>query len=260
MLAILRAAWQLVTEGRIVYGITTGFGAFKDRLIPPEQTRELQRNIIMSHAVGVGEPFPTPVVRAMMLVRANALAKGHSGIRPETLALLLRMLEVGVHPIVPLQGSLGASGDLAPLAHMALVMIGEGEAEFGGRRTAGGEALARAGLAPVTLEAKEGLALTNGTALMTALGCLAVIEAENVAAVADIAGALSLEALHGTLWAFDERVHALRPHPRQVDCAARMRRLLRGSTFVRPAEGNQLEMICELGGSSGGEGERCCET
>ncbi|MCX7671213.1 MAG: histidine ammonia-lyase, partial [Anaerolineae bacterium] len=182
------------------------------------------------------EPFPAPVVRAMMLVRANALAKGYSGIRPEVLDLLLRMLEAGVHPIVPIQGSLGASGDLAPLAHMALVMIGLGEAEYRGRRMAGGEALARAGLAPVTLEAKEGLALTNGTALMTALGCLAVIEAENAAAVADIAGALSLEALHGTLWAFDERIHAVRPHPRQSDCAHFMRRLLRGSTFVRPAD------------------------
>lgn len=231
-----QAVEQFVAEGRIVYGITTGFGAFKDRLIPADQVRELQRNIIMSHAVGVGEPFPTPVVRAMMLVRANALAKGHSGIRPQTLDLLLRMIERGVHPIVPIQGSLGASGDLAPLAHMALVMIGQGEAEFAGRRMAGGEALARAGLAPTTLEAKEGLALTNGTALMTALGCLAVIEAENVAAVADIAGALSLEALRGTLWAFDERLHAVRPHPRQADCAACMRRLLHGSTFVRPAD------------------------
>ncbi len=231
-----RAVEQFVAEGRIVYGITTGFGAFKDRLIPPDQVRELQRNIIMSHAVGVGEPFPTPVVRAMMLIRANALAKGHSGIRPETLDLLLQMLERGVHPIVPIQGSLGASGDLAPLAHMALVMIGLGEAEYQGQRMPGGAALARAGLSPVTLEAKEGLALTNGTALMTALGCLAVIEAENAALVADIAGALSLEALHGTLWAFDERIHAVRPHPRQIDCARFMRRLLAGSTFVRPAD------------------------
>ncbi len=230
-----QAVEQFVAEGRIVYGITTGFGAFKDRLIPPEQVRELQRNIIMSHAVGVGAPFPTSVVRAMMLIRANALAKGHSGIRREVLEMLLRMLERGVHPIVPLQGSLGASGDLAPLAHMALVMIGLGEAEYAGKRLPGGEALARAGLTPVTLEAKEGLALTNGTALMAALGCLAVIEAENVAAVADIAGALSLEALHGTLWAFDERLHAVRPHPRQTDCASCMRRLLAGSTFARPA-------------------------
>ncbi|MEJ5200257.1 MAG: histidine ammonia-lyase, partial [Anaerolineae bacterium] len=231
-----QAVDQFVAEGRIVYGITTGFGAFKDKLIPPDQVRELQRNILMSHAVGVGEPFPTSVVRAMMLIRANALAKGYSGIRSQVLDLLLRMLERGVHPIVPIQGSLGASGDLAPLAHMALVMIGLGEAEYRGRRMPGDEALARAGLAPVTLEAKEGLALTNGTALMTALGCLAVIEAENAAAVADIAGALSLEALHGTLWAFDERIHAVRPHPRQIDCARFMRRLLRGSTFVRPAD------------------------
>ena len=178
-----------MAEGRVVYGITTGFGAFKDKLIPPDQARELQRNIIMSHAVGVGAPFPTAVVRAMMLIRANALAKGYSGIRPEVLRLLLSMIERGVHPIVPLQGSLGASGDLAPLAHMALVMIGLGEAEFGGKRMSGGAALARADLAPVELAAKEGLALTNGTALMAALGCLAVIEAENAAAVADIAGA-----------------------------------------------------------------------
>ncbi len=231
-----QAVERFVAEGRVVYGITTGFGAFKDRLIPSDQVRELQRNIIMSHAVGVGAPFPTSVVRAMMLIRANALAKGHSGIRPEVLRLLLHMIERGVHPIVPQQGSLGASGDLAPLAHVALVMIGLGEAEFGGKRMAGAEALAQAGLAPVELQAKEGLALTNGTALMAALGCLAVIEAENVAAVADIAGALSLEALHGTLWAFDERLHAVRPHPRQADCAGHMRRLLKNSTFVRPAE------------------------
>ena len=143
-----QAVEQFVAEGRVVYGITTGFGAFKDKLIPPDQARELQRNIIMSHAVGVGAPFPTAVVRAMMLIRANALAKGYSGIRLEVLRLLLSMIERGVHPIVPLQGSLGASGDLAPLAHMALVMIGLGEAEFGGERMSGGDALARAGLAP----------------------------------------------------------------------------------------------------------------
>ena len=208
-----QAVEYFVAEGRVVYGITTGFGAFKDKLIPADQVLELQRNIVMSHAVGVGVPFPTSVVRAMMLIRANTLAKGHSGIRPQTLDLLLRMIEAGVHPIVPMQGSLGASGDLAPLAHVALVLIGLGEAEFGGVRLPGAEALAQAGLAPVVLEAKEGLALTNGTALMAALGCLAVIEAENAAAVADIAGALSLEALHGTVWAFDARLHAARPHP-----------------------------------------------
>ena len=230
------AVEQFVAEGRIVYGITTGFGAFKDRLIPPDEVRQLQRNIVMSHAVGVGAPLETAAVRAMMIIRANTLAKGHSGIRGETLSLLLRMLERGVHPVVPRQGSLGASGDLAPLAHIALVMIGLGEAEYGGQVLPGGEALARAGLVPVDLAAKEGLALTNGTALMAGLGVLAVAEAENLAAVADIAGALSLEALHGTLWAFDARVHAVRPHPRQVENAARMRQLLAGSSFVRPPD------------------------
>jgi histidine ammonia-lyase len=227
---------RFLAEGRVVYGITTGFGALKDKLIPLDQVRDLQRNIIMSHAVGVGLAFEAPVVRAMMLIRANTLAKGYSGIRPETLDLLLRMLERGVHPAVPCQGSLGASGDLAPLAHIALVMIGKGEAEYKGEVIAGAEALNQAGLSPVELAAKEGLALTNGTALMAALGALAVVEAENAAAVADLAGALSLEALHGTLWAFDPRLHAVRPHPRQIDCAAQMRRLLEGSTFVRPPD------------------------
>jgi histidine ammonia-lyase len=234
--AAREAVDRFVAEGRIVYGITTGFGAFKDRLIPLEQVRELQRNIVMSHAVGVGEPLGTAVVRAMMLIRANTLAKGHSGIRLSILRLLLDMLERGVHPIVPCQGSLGASGDLAPLAHIALVIIGLGEAELGGQRLPGAEALSRAGLHPVTLEAKEGLALTNGTALMAALGCLAVVEAENVSLAAEVAGALSLEALYGTLWAFDPRLHAARPHPRQIDSAANMRRLLGGSTFVRPPD------------------------
>ena len=227
------AVEQFVAEGRIIYGITTGFGAFKDRFIPADQVRELQRNIVMSHSVGVGEPFETPIVRAMMLIRANTLAKGHSGIRLEVLTLLLRMLEAGVHPIVPMQGSLGASGDLAPLAHVALTMIGLGEAEFGGQRISGAEALAAAGLAPVDLAAKEGLALTNGTALMSALGSLAVVEAENIALAANVAGALSLEALNGTLWAFDPRIHAARPHPRQVEAACCMRGLLEGSTFLR---------------------------
>jgi histidine ammonia-lyase len=230
------AVEQFVAEKRVVYGITTGFGAFKDRVIPKEQVRELQRNIVMSHAVGMGGPFDAAIVRAMMLIRANTLAKGHSGIRLSTLLLLLRMIERGVHPIVPVQGSLGASGDLAPLAHIALVMIGLGEAEYHGKRLPGAAALAAAGLEPVELAAKEGLALTNGTALMAALGCLAVVEAENVALCATAAGALSLEALNGTLWAFDPRIHAARPHPRQVDIAELMQQLLAGSSFVRPPE------------------------
>jgi histidine ammonia-lyase len=228
-----QAVETFIGQRRVVYGITTGFGAFCNRVIDPEQTAQLQRNIVMSHAVGVGRPLEAPVVRAMMLIRANTLAKGHSGCREAVIDLLLRMLERGVHPVIPRQGSLGASGDLAPLAHMALVLIGLGEAEFSGQVVPGAAAMAAAGLAPLELQAKEGLALTNGTTLMAALGALAVVEAENAAAVADIAGCLSLEALHGTPAAFDARLQAVRPHPRAVECAATLRRLLDGSTFVR---------------------------
>ncbi len=231
-----QAVEEFVAQRRVVYGITTGFGAFCNRVIDPEQTAQLQRNIVMSHAVGVGRPLETPVVRAMMLIRANTLAKGHSGCRQAVIDLLLRMLERGVHPVIPRQGSLGASGDLAPLAHMALTLIGLGEAEVDGQILPGGAALDAAGLAPVELQAKEGLALTNGTTLMAALGALAVVEAENVAAVADIAGCLSLEALHGTPTAFDARLQAVRPHPRAVECAASLRKRLHGSTFVRDVQ------------------------
>jgi histidine ammonia-lyase len=228
-----RAVDEAIAAGQIVYGLNTGFGAFKDRIISPDETRQLQRNIIMSHAVGVGEPAGADVTRAMILVRANTLAKGHSGIRLETLNLLLDLLRRGVHPIIPCQGSLGASGDLAPLAHMALVLIGLGEAEFAGQVLPGALALARAGLRPVELGAKEGLALTNGTAFMCALAALTTARAENAARVADIAGALSLEALHGTPRAFDARIHAARPHPRQIEAAAYFRRLIEGSQFTR---------------------------
>lgn len=228
-----QAVEDFVAQNRVVYGITTGFGAFCNRVIDAEQTAQLQRNIVMSHAVGVGRPLETAVVRAMMLIRANTLAKGHSGCRLAVIDLLLRMLERGVHPVVPRQGSLGASGDLAPLAHVALVMIGMGEAELNGAVLPGGAALQATGLEPLTLQAKEGLALTNGTTLMAALGSLAVVEAENAAAVADIVGCLSLEALHGTPAAFDARLQAARPHPRAMECAARLRGLLADSTFVR---------------------------
>ena len=187
----------------------------------------------MSHAVGTGNLFDIPTTRAIMLIRANTLAHGHSGIRLATLQLLLEMLNRGVHPCIPEKGSLGASGDLAPLAHMALVLIGEGEAEYQGEVMAGLAALERAGLKPVTLAAKEGLALTNGTSVMCALGTLAVFRSERLSRTADVTGCLSLEALHGTTLAFDERIHAVRPHPRQVECAAYLRRLLAGSQFVR---------------------------
>jgi len=229
-----RVVEEFIARGEIVYGVTTGFGAFKDRIIPPDQVQQLQRNILMSHAVGVGAPLDEAATRAMMLIRANTLAKGHSGVREETLRLLLEMLNRGVHPVVPCKGSLGASGDLAPLAHTSLPLIGLGEAVYQGERLPGAEALAKAGLSPVTLEAKEGLALTNGTAFMAALGVLTTCQAENLACVADVAGCLSLEALHGTPSAFDARIHAVRPHPRQVECAAFLRQLIAGSTFTRP--------------------------
>ncbi|MFM8320417.1 MAG: histidine ammonia-lyase [Chloroflexota bacterium] len=228
-----QAVQDLLVRGTIAYGITTGFGAFKDRLIPPDQVEQLQYNILVSHAVGVGDPYDIPTTRAIMLIRANTLASGHSGIRPATLQALLDLLNAGVHPQIPQKGSLGASGDLAPLAHMALPLIGLGEALLDGERLSGAEALQRAGLQPVRLAAKEGLALTNGTAVMTALGVLQTVRAEHYSQTADIAGCLSLEALNGTDLAFDERIHSLRPFPRQQECARYLRRLLEGSRLTR---------------------------
>ena len=228
-----RAVEQLLARGEVAYGITTGFGAFKDRIIPPEQVTELQRNIIISHAVGVGNPFDRPTTRAIMLIRANTLARGYSGIRLATLQLLLDMLNAGVHPVIPEKGSLGASGDLAPLAHMSLPLLGEGEAEYQGQIWPGAEAMHRADLQPVTLAAKEGLALTNGTAVMCALGALESYRARRLSRVADVAGCLSLEALHGTTLAFDDRIHQLRPYPRQLNCANYLRALLVDSDFTR---------------------------
>jgi histidine ammonia-lyase len=223
----------LLERGEIAYGITTGFGAFKDKIISLDEVGLLQRNIVLSHAVGVGDPFDTPTVRAIMLIRANTLARGYSGIRLETLELILEFLNRGVHPLIPEKGSLGASGDLAPLAHFACVLIGEGKAEYKGETLSGADALLKAGLTRITLKAKEGLALTNGTTVMTAVGLLETARAIRLAELADISGCLSLEALHGTTSAFDERIHALRPHPRQVDCARNLRRILKGSEFVR---------------------------
>ncbi|MCB0155898.1 MAG: histidine ammonia-lyase, partial [Anaerolineae bacterium] len=228
-----QAVTALLQRGEIAYGITTGFGAFKDRLISADQVEALQRNIIMSHAVGVGDPFDVPTTRAIMLIRANTLARGHSGIRLTTLQLLLDLLNAGVHPRIPEKGSLGASGDLAPLAHMSLVLLGEGEAVYQGEMMPGARALQRAGLEPVTLVAKEGLALTNGTAIMCAVGTLEVYRARLLSRVADVSGCLSLEALHGTPLAFDARIHHLRPHPRQVNCANYLRELLAESDFTR---------------------------
>lgn len=227
------AVSKLLERGEIAYGITTGFGAFKNKIISPEEASDLQKNIVMSHAVGVGKPFDVPTTRAIILIRANTLARGFSGIRLETLQLLIEFLNRGIHPVVPEKGSLGASGDLAPLAHMSLPLLGLGEAEFGGEILTGAEALEKAGLAPVRLQAKEGLALTNGTTVMTAVGLLEAQKAKNLAGLADLAGALSLEALNGTTIAFDPRIHELRPHPRQNECAANLREILEGSEFTR---------------------------
>ncbi|MCL5995743.1 MAG: histidine ammonia-lyase [Chloroflexi bacterium] len=228
-----QAVQHLLAKGTIAYGITTGFGAFKDRIISPDQVEQLQHNIVVSHAAGTGAPFDVPTTRAIMLIRANTLARGYSGVRLQTLQLLLDMINAGVHPVVPEKGSLGASGDLAPLAHLCLPMIGAGEAVWDGECLPGAEAMARAGLQTTRLAAKEGLALTNGTAVMCALGVLQTVRAEQLSQTADIAGCLSLEALQGTPLAFDERIHRLRPFPRQQDCAAYLRRLLDGSEFTR---------------------------
>src|SRR5688500_9299845 len=171
----------LLDRGEIAYGITTGFGAFKDKIISLDEVGLLQRNIVVSHAVGVGEAFDTPTVRAIMLIRANTLARGFSGIRVKTLELIIECLNRGVHPVIPEKGSLGASGDLAPLAHFGCVLIGEGKAEFEGGIVDGAEALSRAGLSPVTLKAKEGLAITNGTTVMTAVGLLETARSINLA-------------------------------------------------------------------------------
>lgn len=216
---------QLLQQDQVVYGVTTGFGKFAQVRISPYDTRLLQRNLLLSHAMGVGEPLPTEIVRAMMLLRAHSLALGYSGVREGVIALLLEMLNRGVHPIVPSQGSVGASGDLAPLAHMCLPMIGEGWAEYQGHIMTGEMALRQAGLEPLILEAKEGLALINGTQAMTAIGALTLYDALELCTLADIAGAMSLEALKGSLKPFDSRVVAVRPHPGAGIVAENFRKL-----------------------------------
>lgn len=235
------AVQELLKKGEIAYGITTGFGALKDVIIPLADVERLQKNIILSHAVGVGDAFDSPTVRAIMLIRANTLARGFSGIRLETLELLIEFLNLGIHPRIPEKGSLGASGDLAPLAHMALPLIGEGEAEFGGEILSSKDVLEKTGLKPITLAAKEGLALTNGTTVMTAIGVIEAHRSQKLADVAEIAGCLSLEALNGTDAAFDARIHALRPHPRQIRCAENLRKILEGSEFVRVKDPKNIQ-------------------
>src|SRR5919201_3142394 len=235
--AKMRAARELVERaasgaaGEHTYGINTGFGRFVEKVIPPELSQELQLRLLRSHACGVGEPYPDEIVRAAMLLRANALAKGYSGARVETVVLLLDCLNRGVLPRVPSRGSVGASGDLAPLAHLALPLIGEGEAWFEGERLPGAEALAGAGLEPVRLEAKEGLSLVNGTQFMAAYGALGLTRALRAAKTADIACAVSLEALQGSRTSFLPQIHAVRPLRGQADSAANVLRLLEDSAI-----------------------------
>jgi len=219
-------------DARATYGINTGFGALAEVRIPADAVAELQVNLVRSHAVGVGPPLPDRAVRAMMVVRAQVLARGYSGCRPAVVELLIGCLERGVTPIVPSLGSVGACGDLAPLAHLALVLIGEGRARVGGEVMSGGEALARVGLTPLALEAKEGLALINGTAAMLGVGGLALALARTLVRTADVTGAMSLEALQGSVVPFDERIVRARPHPGALASAAHLRALLADSAIV----------------------------
>jgi histidine ammonia-lyase len=215
-----------------VYGVNTGFGALAEVRISADQVVQLQQNLVRSHAAGVGRPLPRDAVRGMMLLRAAVLATGRSGARTICCERLCELLAAGVHPVIPTRGSVGASGDLAPLAHLALGMIGEGQAEYRGEILPAAEALKRAGIAPLTLAAKEGLTLLNGTQHMTAVGGLALLDAEATCRIADLAGALSLEALKGTARAFDERVVAARPHAGQIAVAAVLRELLADSPIA----------------------------
>jgi histidine ammonia-lyase len=215
-----------------IYGITTGVGMLKDVVIPPEQRAALQRNLVLSHAGGVGPPLSEIETRAIMVLLAASLARGASGVRPEVIELVARCLNARVHPVIPEQGSVGSSGDLAPLAHLAACLIGEGEVWSDGATVPAHAALIRAGLAPLSLQAKEGLALLNGTHLMAGLGTLAVTDAATLARLADVTGAMSLEALLGTNAAFDPRIHALRPHPGQTASATNLRALTEGSAII----------------------------
>ncbi|MBW6515888.1 MAG: histidine ammonia-lyase [Candidatus Cloacimonetes bacterium] len=220
---------KLIADKRIVYGLTTGFGKFAGVTISPDKIEELQENLILSHATGVGEHFSIPETRAITLLRCNVLAKGFSGVRISTLETLIKMLNAGIHPCIPEKGSVGASGDLAPLSHLALVLIGEGYAEYKGEIIHGKEALQKAGLKPVRLAAKEGLALNNGTQVMTAVGALTLLKAQHLCKVADVCAAVSVDTMLGTPAAFHELIHSVRPHQGQIRVAENLNNLLLGS-------------------------------
>ena len=228
-----RVVEQIVAEKRTVYGVNTGFGKLSDVSIDTADLRQLQLNLVRSHSCGLGDPLSETEARAMVLLRANVLATGLSGARPLVIDTLIAMLERGVTPVIPEKGSVGASGDLAPLAHLALAAIGEGEAFFKGERLPSAQALERAQIAPLQLEVKEGLALLNGTQAMGAVGAIALHRADRLVRLADVGGAMTLESLRGTPVAFDERIHLVRPHPAQIAVAAHLRDLLQDSEIRR---------------------------
>ncbi len=227
-----RLVEETAARGDAVYGITTGFGALANVRIEPAAVQELQRSIVRSHAAGTGDEMPAEVVRGMMLLRARTLAAGHAGVRPLLVERIVEFLNRGIVPVVPAHGSVGASGDLAPLAHCALALLGEGDVRINGSRLPAADALRDAGLEPVTLEAKEGLALVNGTEGMLAMACLAIHDLERALKTADVACAMSVEALLATDRPFAEEIHALRPHPGQLASAENLRRLTAGSKVI----------------------------
>lgn len=247
---------SFVNEGKVVYGITTGFGKFSDTVISKDDAAELQRNLIVSHACGVGDPFDEPTVRAIMLLRVNNLVKGYSGAALNTIETLVDMINKGVHPVIPQKGSLGSSGDLAPLSHMVLPLIGLGEAMYEGQVYSGKEAMEKAGLTPVELSSKEGLALINGTQVMTAVGALTVYDAQKMMKLADMAAGLTLEALRGITDAFDPRIHAIRPHQGQMDTAANVLNVVQKSERttrqgeIRVQDAYSLRCIPQIHGAS----------
>ncbi|MTI48587.1 MAG: histidine ammonia-lyase [Firmicutes bacterium] len=247
---------RFVDSEKVVYGITTGFGKFSDVVISKEEAEQLQTNLITSHSCGVGEQLDEEIVRAVMLLRANALAKGFSGIRLSTLRKLIEMVNKGVHPIIPEKGSLGSSGDLAPLSHMVLVLLGEGEAIYKGERLSGKKAMEAAGIDTIRLTSKEGLALINGTQVMTAIGALTIYDAINISKMADIAAGLTMEALNGIVTAFDEKVHSVRPHNGQMNTAKNILSILNGSEMtseqgeIRVQDAYTLRCIPQIHGAS----------
>ena len=245
-----------VKESRVIYGVTTGFGDLSSQFIPPEQSEQLQANLMTSHASGVGDPFPEEIVRAIILLRVNSLIRGFSGISLQTLSRLVDFLNIGIHPVIPCKGSVGASGDLCPLSHLGIALLGLGEVFYRGKRMDTSEALRAAGLEPIVLGPKEGLAMNNGTAGMTGVASIALWEALALVKMADISGAMSLEALHGVPFAFDPRTHDLRPHQGQIMVARNVRALTKNSEIMekygneRVQDAYSLRCIPQVHGAS----------